>query len=1633
MARPIDEKIVKMTLDNAKFKDSVKDTLTSFQSINDTMSKSSSIDISSIARSLSAIESRFSATGVVIATIFSRITNAAIDMGKGVYHAMVDPLVEGGKKRALNIEQAKFQFEGLGMDVEATMDSALAAVKGTAFGLDEAAVVASQFGATGMRAGDEMTEALRGISGVAAMTGASYSDIGNIFTTVAGNGRLMGNDLLRLGARGVNAAATLGKAMGKTEGEIREMVTKGEISFEDFAKAMSDAFGEHATKANETYTGSLSNLRAALARIGAAVYTPHFDNMKDVFNALTPVVDDLADAFEPLIEGINKVADSIFKNLISAIESIDVKKFVELGGMENVMAGFWNIMDSGSAILGAISEGFKRVFPGSFMDLLISATEGFKNLTSKLKVSEEAAEKLATIFEGVFSVFSAAWTIATELGKALLNLIPEGAGGMILDFMVYVAELAIAFNESVKEGNLLTDAIKGLGKILGRIGGAIKDPIRSFIDFARAIKDHIGTALKWLREKLAPVGQWFKDAFGDMGVEELLGGGFLLTVGLFLRKLSGFFDDAKANLDTITGTISSVFGDLGDALKSFVSKVKYNNLLKIAGAVAILAISMKLMEGMDVADIAKGLAALTGTMSILAAGMWAIDKLDFKGGIRASITLVALSISVTIMASALKKVSDLNIGELIKGITGLAAIVAVLSGAIIAISKWGGKLGTGTIALIGLATSIVILASAVKTMSGIETKDLFIAIGALGVIFAEIAIFLKIVNGAKLGPGTAIGLIGLATSIRIIVGAISKIAEIDVIGLTKGLVTIGIILAEIGLFGKLAGGPRLLLASVAITGIAVALAALMIPVTIMSKMSWEQLAKGLAGMATALIAVAAVGSVASVSILGAVGITVMAVALNALMVPILIFSAMSWKMMLKGFTGLAGALILVAGASLLLAPAAVPMLAFGGALLAVGAAVALVGAGIALFGVGLTALATLTATSIAAIVSSLGLLIKGFGSLITGTVDFLVEFGSALIGGFGRLVPEIVEAIVNIVVSMMRTFADHTPEFVSSGADIIKGVLEGIRDEIPELTKVALEAIVALVDGMATALEENGKQLVSAIMRLMGEVIIIVIEAGAQMIEALFGWIPGVKKVTGNITQVAEDYIRDNFGAEELGYEKGSNFATGLGSSSQIVGETGYQLANSAYLGASSLDMYGPGDDFSQAFNSGILGKYGFSYDTGEGMANEVKKGASSVDITDTASNLTTDYISTLRVSKPEVEETGKEIGKSVGDGTDKVDITNSGENKGIEISSGVLDTKTQNKKVGQEVAESVGEGSKTVDITDTGDKLGIDHYDGVRSTMNQNKTAGEDIAESAKKGAASVNVFGVGSSFSTTFNKSVTSKKTQSRTSGVTIAASARLGVASVKVNSTGGAFGGGFATGIRSKRTTAKASGTGLATSARAGVGSVGAVGLGANFGSSFARGIESTRTSVMLKAQGIASAATGAIRGALSIASPSKLLTRYGQFFGDGFGGGIGDRIRMVASKAKEMATRASQALSDALYSIQPEDEELRLQLVVDDSDIDWDDYTKPRPMTVTPDSRYTNALMGSTNDQFRQNENIPIREVEGDSVENNYNYEISVTAGGNMSRTEVRKLADQIQTEIKNKDDRDRMSRGEEVIF
>lgn len=335
MSKEIDEKVVRMQFDNKQFEQNIststksieklKSSLNfskeskSFDSINDASKK---VTFDHMSKGIDTVKTKISALQVVGVTALANITNSVVNTGKKFASTIPSLITEGGKSRALNIEQAKFQFKGLGMSVEKSMASANAAVKGTAYGLDSAAKVASQLGASGMKAGDEMTKSLRAVAGVAAMTSSSYDDIGRIFTQVAGQGRLMGDQLLQLSGRGINAAATLAKYLNKSETEVREMVTKGKIDFKTFYQAMDQAFGEHAKDADKTFNGAMSNVKAALSRIGAEFESPKYENLRRIFNALIPVIDNVHESLMPVITDVTNLMTKARKFTVSKLNGL---------------------------------------------------------------------------------------------------------------------------------------------------------------------------------------------------------------------------------------------------------------------------------------------------------------------------------------------------------------------------------------------------------------------------------------------------------------------------------------------------------------------------------------------------------------------------------------------------------------------------------------------------------------------------------------------------------------------------------------------------------------------------------------------------------------------------------------------------------------------------------------------------------------------------------------------------------------------------------------------------------------------------------------------------------------------------------------------------------------------------------------------------------------------------------------------------------------------------------------------------------------------------------------------------------------------------------------------------------------
>lgn len=504
MANKVDKHVVQMEFDNAAFEKKVSTTRTSlknlkkdleFEGNTENLSKFekglssltnkikgnssetansmkslqnsfNGIDMNKIQSNIESLSSRFSTLGIVGMTAVQRITNSVIDFGSKVANSTFGQIFSGGKTRALNLEQAQFQIKGLKVDWTSTAtdlgvslkDQINQAVSGTAFGLDSAAKVAGQLLASNIKAGTtEMQNALSGISGVAAMTNSSYDDIGRIFTTIAGNGRVMTEQLNQFSSRGLNAAATLADYLKVDEATLREMVTKGQVDFKTFSAAMNEAFGEQATKANETYTGALSNVRAALSRIGANIYTPYLDNMRQVFVALIPVLNGVNKALSPIFKILERGMGLIRSTVVKQLERLAylTDEGLKLTGLQK----FADLMDSFSKKFneGSRSGEYAISYFGKSLKELINVFDIFRNLS-------------ASIFKPIIDGFTRIVFKGTNPVLASFRAVYK----VIRTLREFIEDISMAINEALNKNgflvntvSVLTLALKGFAGVLG--------------------------------------------------------------------------------------------------------------------------------------------------------------------------------------------------------------------------------------------------------------------------------------------------------------------------------------------------------------------------------------------------------------------------------------------------------------------------------------------------------------------------------------------------------------------------------------------------------------------------------------------------------------------------------------------------------------------------------------------------------------------------------------------------------------------------------------------------------------------------------------------------------------------------------------------------------------------------------------------------------------------------------------------------------------------------------------------------------------------------------------------------------------------------------------------------------------
>lgn len=510
-------------------------------------------------------------TGKKFGGAFASVVKKAGLIGAGVTAALA---AKGGISRALSIEDAQAKLSGLGHSTKSVtqiMDNAMASVKGTAFGMGDAATVAAGVVAAGVKPGQELERTLKLVGDSATIAGTGMGEMGGIFNKVAASGKIQGDVIAQLNDAGIPIVQLLGEQLGTTAEETVKLASAGKIGFGTFQDAMEKGLGGAALKSGETFRGSMANLKAALGRIGETVMSPFLDGIKAGANRLIPIFDGFNAALKPIMAKVGP----LFSGAISGIGPA-------LSGAWQAIQPFLQAMQNafGPAVEAVVSA-FKPL--GSQLGQIF---QGFSPLTLIMKAIEPLLPLIAQAFqalgEAVAQIIPQLAEIAVKIQSALVPVISQVISTLLPPLINLFKQVAPILAQVVQALVPLVDAILNiLMPVIRALLPVVQTVFGSLITIIQPILDIILNVIKTVTAVLT--GDW---TAAWEGIKGIFKGVWDLIVGIVTVAIDLVKSLLSAELTIISGIwngmwsgISSFFSGIWNGIVSFVTT--YINNVKL--------------------------------------------------------------------------------------------------------------------------------------------------------------------------------------------------------------------------------------------------------------------------------------------------------------------------------------------------------------------------------------------------------------------------------------------------------------------------------------------------------------------------------------------------------------------------------------------------------------------------------------------------------------------------------------------------------------------------------------------------------------------------------------------------------------------------------------------------------------------------------------------------------------------------------------------------------------------------------------------------------------------------------------------------------------------------------------------
>lgn len=252
----------------------------------------------------------------------------------------------------------------------------------------------------------------------------------------------------------------------------------------------------------------------------------------------------------------------------------------------------------------------------------------------------------------------------------------------------------------------------------------------------------------------------------------------ILTLSLkMLANAKGDIDGATSTLMILMGAMAAIYAIMQWSSGKFKSDASAKGLLAIAASLYMVVLSMKKLAKMNPDEIRKGLSGIAGIFTILIAVM-AATRLAGKQAKKAGVGILAISASLILIALSIKMIAGIDNSDIAKGIITLG-LVTVLYGVLMGISKLPGGGNSDKIGsmMLKMSAGMLILAAAMKVISTIDGADIIKCIGSISALMVMMALLSEAASSSV--EHSAKSLTSMAIVIGTIAGALALLSMCD--------------------------------------------------------------------------------------------------------------------------------------------------------------------------------------------------------------------------------------------------------------------------------------------------------------------------------------------------------------------------------------------------------------------------------------------------------------------------------------------------------------------------------------------------------------------------------------------------------------------------------------------------------------------------------------------------------------------------------------------------------------------------------------------------------------------------------------------------------------------------------------